>query len=287
MLKGIHAYTKTGSYGPGITEHPAFTIAPDPTILLSAEDLICLANLLSHEKTEGNALSRIVPSVQYQKNCVRFADEAPGTPPIPWRLLECPSGISPKGCSPQAPGHQPSVLHACVLPSTKPRTPVKKRPVKGCGPIFKNSSEQDQLDEIDFSELADAGLEESMFDGNFQTLMIKHIPCRCTRKEVLDAIADVGFAHLYNFFHLPVRRVNQRNFGYAFIGFPTPEITSKFALAMTGYRWSCRCSTKECEVAPARIQGFSDNMNHFLKAEKKAQCMRRRLPMQCKGALAS
>jgi len=249
------------------------SVEPEPAAWFSEEVLICLAKLLSQERSESKALTRIAPSVQYQERCMDLPDEQLGTPPIPWRLVHSQSGMQPKPCPPPALIQQPSALETNAI--TKPTKPLKKKPVEARGPIFKNFLEPDDRDECDFGELADAGLEARLQDGNFQTLMIKHIPCRCTRKEVLDAIADVGFGKLYNFFHLPVRRVNQRNFGYAFIGFPNPEITAKFAIAMTGYRWSCRCSTKECEVAPARIQGFSDNVNHFRKAQK-AQCMRRR-----------
>jgi hypothetical protein len=97
------------------------------------------------------------------------------------------------------------------------------------------------------------------------TLMIKNIPCRCSQQEVLDAIVEIGFGDLYNFFYLPIRRGHQQNFGYAFIGFMDKEITKQFGSAMTGYRFVNRNSSKACAVAPARIQGFSSNVEHFQK----------------------
>ena len=49
------------------------------------------------------------------------------------------------------------------------------------------------------------------------TVMMKNIPCGCSQQQVLDAIADVGFADLHMFFYLPTRR--SKSLGYAFVGF--------------------------------------------------------------------
>lgn len=108
--------------------------------------------------------------------------------------------------------------------------------------------------------------QKDVLHSNCQTLMIKHIPCRCSQKEVMDAVAAVGFGDLYNFFYLPVRRVHMRNFGYAFIGFPDTDTTQRFAVAMTGYRFPCRRSPKACAVAPAHIQGFGDDIEKMSKS---------------------
>lgn len=107
---------------------------------------------------------------------------------------------------------------------------------------------------------------KDVLHSNCQTLIIKHIPCRCSQKEVMDAVAALGFGDLYNFFYLPIRRVHMRNFGYAFIGFPDANTTQRFAVAMTGYRFPCRRSPKACAVAPAHIQGFGDDVEKMWKS---------------------
>jgi hypothetical protein len=118
--------------------------------------------------------------------------------------------------------------------------------------------------------------------GEIETLMIKNIPCRCTHQEVLDAIDSLGFGDLYNFFHLPIRRGHGQNFGYAFLGFADKETTKMFADAVTGFRFANRNSSKACAVAPARIQGFICNVDHFQKlrsVRRKNQSMQSMLSM--------
>lgn len=107
--------------------------------------------------------------------------------------------------------------------------------------------------------------EAPISEEDCHTLMIKHLPCRCSQKEVLDGIASVGFGDRYEFFYLPIRRGHTQNFGYAFVGFKDAESCAAFTEAMTGYRFPGRSSSKACVLAPARIQGFQDNIHHFEK----------------------
>jgi hypothetical protein len=89
--------------------------------------------------------------------------------------------------------------------------------------------------------------EEDGTDFTCQTVMVKNIPCGCSKKEVLVAIAEAGFR--CEFFYLPARR--DKYLGYAFVGFPDPHTTQEFAKAMTGYRFTTRNSPKTLEVVPA------------------------------------
>jgi len=96
------------------------------------------------------------------------------------------------------------------------------------------------------------------------SVMIKNIPCGCKREEVLCAIAEMGFADSYNFFHAPSRHGKTR--GFAFIGFPDPVLTEQFSKSMTGYKFVRRQSPKVVEVVPANIQGGESIWNHFKDA---------------------
>lgn len=110
----------------------------------------------------------------------------------------------------------------------------------------KEHEEAKNLDEVVESECCDG----------MSTLMIKHIPCGCSRQDVIDAIVSVGYGDKYEFFYLPVRRGHSGNSGYAFVGFGRSDLTEGFVAAMTGYRFPGRRSTKACAIAPARIQNF-------------------------------
>jgi len=93
------------------------------------------------------------------------------------------------------------------------------------------------------------------------TVMIRNIPCSCTRDEILKAIEDLGFAGKHDFFYQPMRK--GKALGYAFIGFPDPQVTKEFASSMIGYRFERKMSSKIVTVTPATIQGLSNNMDRF------------------------
>lgn len=99
-------------------------------------------------------------------------------------------------------------------------------------------------------------------DEDVKTVMMKNIPCGCSRSEVVDAIESLGFEGKYEFFYLPTRRCKS-NVGYAFIGFPDPWVAAAFAKAATGYRFESRKSPKTVTIVPARIQGLNETVEHF------------------------
>eukprot|EP00927_Polykrikos_kofoidii_P065612 TRINITY_DN6134_c0_g2_i1.p1 TRINITY_DN6134_c0_g2~~TRINITY_DN6134_c0_g2_i1.p1 ORF type:complete len:234 (+),score=27.18 TRINITY_DN6134_c0_g2_i1:44-745(+) len=86
------------------------------------------------------------------------------------------------------------------------------------------------------------------------TVMIRNLPCRCTRAEVLDAVHDLGFSRECVFFHMPFRSGAKQNQGYAFVGFRDPEVCLSFRDAVTGYRLNSRKSSKTLSVMPAKVQ---------------------------------
>lgn len=97
-------------------------------------------------------------------------------------------------------------------------------------------------------------------NGDVQTVMIRGIPCSCKVDEILEAVKGLGF-HEHEFFYAPTKR--GRTLGYAFISFPDSQLTKDFTIAMTGYIFSGKLSSKYVTVTPASIQGFSNNFNHF------------------------
>mmetsp|Transcript_1714 Transcript_1714/g.3174 ORF Transcript_1714/g.3174 Transcript_1714/m.3174 type:complete len:214 (-) Transcript_1714:53-694(-) len=100
-------------------------------------------------------------------------------------------------------------------------------------------------------------------DEEALSVMLRNIPFRCTQQDVLDLIAEHGWADSLNFFYMPMPRGRscKGNFGYAFIGFPDPRLAKQFMLDMKGVEFSSRRSAKVLDVAPARIQGLSNNLS--------------------------
>jgi hypothetical protein len=93
------------------------------------------------------------------------------------------------------------------------------------------------------------------------TVMIRNIPCSCTREDIAEAIQQLQFHDKHDFFYVPTR--HGKNRGFAFIGFPDPAVTRQFAKQMTGYRFPGRASPKVTTVVPANCQGFSENLKRF------------------------
>lgn len=93
------------------------------------------------------------------------------------------------------------------------------------------------------------------------TVMIRNIPCSCKKQEIINAIAELGFIELHNFFYVPTR--HGKTLGYAFIGFSNAELTDEFTRRMTGYRFLRRKSNKVVEIVPASIQGLDNTWEHF------------------------
>lgn len=120
-------------------------------------------------------------------------------------------------------------------------------------------------------ECSDSGNPLQIGSDDVDTVMIQHLPRSCSRFEVLDAIAAVGFGEQYDFFYMPMsdfRRRKMQNFGYAFVGFRDSDTCSAFADAMRGYRFTQRNSAKSCDVVPAHVQGLSNNVEHLVEAQK-------------------
>ena len=69
------------------------------------------------------------------------------------------------------------------------------------------------------------------------TLKIKNLPRRCTRDEVLSAVAEAGFGESYDFFFLPLGgQQSRQNRGYAFVNFKSPALAFTFRTAFNRFR---------------------------------------------------
>eukprot|EP00397_Hematodinium_sp_SG-2012_P019777 GEMP01020341.1.p1 GENE.GEMP01020341.1~~GEMP01020341.1.p1 ORF type:complete len:346 (+),score=66.31 GEMP01020341.1:1101-2138(+) len=105
--------------------------------------------------------------------------------------------------------------------------------------------------------------------------MICNIPCRFTQPEVMSMMDSKGFGDQYNFFYLPMdgKRSSKpqavkkwSNLGYAFVNFKCPKDAARFERAFNGFcfvGYDGTLSKKVCRVAPARMQGFYENLRCY------------------------
>jgi hypothetical protein len=162
-----------------------------------------------------------------------------------------------------AASHSAISIHDSLVcrPKPQPETMLVRSAGKSC---WANSDDlMSQEDMSVYDQEFEIGEQALTFDSesNCYTVMIRNIPCGCSREDVLQAIDSVGFNGLYDFFYLPRRRY--KTMGYGFIGFPDPHLTRSFAESMTGYRFPTRNSKKVVSVVPARIQGLNSCLDHF------------------------
>jgi hypothetical protein len=92
-------------------------------------------------------------------------------------------------------------------------------------------------------------------------LMIKNIPCSCTKKDFAKLVAERGFMKVCTSFFIPSR--NDKILGYAFIEFPYPLLAEAFAKCFHGFKVPRVHSKKVLSIVPASIQGPDSNVSHF------------------------
>ncbi|XP_010263956.1 PREDICTED: protein terminal ear1 homolog [Nelumbo nucifera] len=112
------------------------------------------------------------------------------------------------------------------------------------------------------------------------TLMIKNIPNKLSRKEMLDfldercskerqtliserAAEDAGMSLAYDFLYLPMDFRSRCNRGYAFVNFTSARAASILKQSINNYKWDILGSRKICEITFARIQGKDALIKHF------------------------
>lgn len=94
------------------------------------------------------------------------------------------------------------------------------------------------------------------------TLMIKNIPNKYTKEQMLESI-NKKFTNTFDFFYLPIDFNNHCNLGYAFINFKNCIFIKKFYLEFNNKKWEFFNSEKICRINYARIQGKKECQEHF------------------------
>eukprot|EP00913_Durusdinium_trenchii_P034005 g31832.t1 len=85
------------------------------------------------------------------------------------------------------------------------------------------------------------------------TVMMRNIPNKYTQRMLIDE----------DFVYLPIDKDSGANKGYAFLNFVRPSFAYAFKMAFDGKHMAQFKSNKIVTVAPATIQGFQANYEHF------------------------
>jgi hypothetical protein len=113
------------------------------------------------------------------------------------------------------------------------------------------------------------GVSPQIFDYNNMsgvvatTLMIKNIPNRLSREQLLDVIQSEMPSGSFNFLYMPIDFKNRLNFGYAFINMTNDMYIDLFNLTFNKKRL-LYSGGKPLDVVIARVQGFNANINRLI-----------------------
>ena len=96
------------------------------------------------------------------------------------------------------------------------------------------------------------------------TLMLRNIPSKFDQDSLLAALSDRGYTacNHFDFLYLPIDLRTQKNLGYAFVNFLTPDLADQFKLDLSNVRLKQE-SPKLLEVGVAKLQGFKENCDLF------------------------
>ena len=86
-------------------------------------------------------------------------------------------------------------------------------------------------------------------DSTPTTVMIRHIACRYTERDVMMILDAEGLAGTYDFIHIPsVSHSKRSNRGYAFVNFESPDFAEKCKVIFSGQKFGSSDTRKLCEV---------------------------------------
>jgi hypothetical protein len=94
------------------------------------------------------------------------------------------------------------------------------------------------------------------------TVMLRNLPCRYTRDDLVSDLNLKGFAGLYDFVYMPMDFKRKLCMGYGFVNLTAGEQVQHFIEKFDGHR-SHPSSTKVCEVSLSRTQGLATNIERF------------------------
>lgn len=86
-------------------------------------------------------------------------------------------------------------------------------------------------------------------------MMIRNIPCRFLHDDIVEILHEAGFDGEYDLVHVPRRKNQKSNLGYAFVHFKDKAAASRFSSIFNGYQFAGTKSNKICEVSLAHFQG--------------------------------
>jgi hypothetical protein len=114
--------------------------------------------------------------------------------------------------------------------------------------------------------------------SNLTTFMLKNLPRRMTREELFSLLHRDLPLGVVNFLYVPIDYGTGENFGYAFVNLVSEQYVEGFTKSIRGKRLDSP-SPRRVEVSPARVQGFTANINRLIGSKILSEVEERSLPL--------
>lgn len=95
------------------------------------------------------------------------------------------------------------------------------------------------------------------------TLMIRHVPLRCSEDTLLNEIVAAGFGGRFDFFYMPMESRGPRNRALAFINLVTEDVAIEFYEHFHGQVLRAFPDHRPLMCLPGDTQGYEANLQFF------------------------
>ncbi|CAK0864728.1 unnamed protein product [Prorocentrum cordatum] len=122
----------------------------------------------------------------------------------------------------------------------------------------------DQLVSISEEQLSPKGHKDDGDESMNSTVMLRNLPVKLSRDDVLSRIDAEGFFARYDFFYMPIDFATMANFGYCFINLVTPEVAQEFWAHFDGFsKWPEATDGPVAVSWSAKHQGLEQNVERY------------------------
>lgn len=95
------------------------------------------------------------------------------------------------------------------------------------------------------------------------TLMMRHVPLRCSQETLLNEIVAAGFGGSFDFFYMPMESKGPRNRAIAFINLATEDVALSFYEFFHGQSLIAFPAHRPLMILPGDTQGYEANWQLF------------------------
>eukprot|EP00928_Gymnodinium_smaydae_P078502 TRINITY_DN6258_c0_g3_i1.p1 TRINITY_DN6258_c0_g3~~TRINITY_DN6258_c0_g3_i1.p1 ORF type:complete len:331 (+),score=24.78 TRINITY_DN6258_c0_g3_i1:66-995(+) len=102
------------------------------------------------------------------------------------------------------------------------------------------------------------------------SVMVRNISYKCTRTDIIEELNKSGFEKLFDYVYMPLNVRRGTGKGYAFVNFLDAYTAYRFKEHFDGLLMDVLGGVKRLEVIPANLQGYSQNISHYIAKQSES-----------------